>query len=147
MNGEIAGSTAVARAQAEAVAVATKNRQPSLPPQAQSALPSNTGVPAQPTVASKPQSMMPQQMVPKQQNVAAQNIGKSPQNAGSLSQTSPHMSPQTLTPHHSPVSLSNKAASKPPVQNSKNIQPSGGQTPPKVNTPFLWGFFCVFLSS
>ena len=117
-------------AQAEAVAVATKNRQPpvsALP--SQPTLPTNPPVAGQPTVASKPQ------MMSNQASVTPQNIGKSPQNSGNHSQTSPHMSPQTATPpHHSPAQMSGKVtpqiSNKTPTSTAQSPQPAAtAQTP------------------
>jgi hypothetical protein len=156
MNGDIS-TDVVALAKAQAVAVAAKNRQtpvplPSgMPPQTSlanntSAVPNqalsmpNQKQPNMPQQGMMPQAMMSNQAPPMQTH----NIGKSPQNAGNMSQ-SPHMSPQSVTPRQSPgPSIGNKpvAAGQTQMQNPQtpnaatpqpaNSQTPGAQTPPKV---------------
>ena len=150
MNGDISSNADVALAKAQAVAVAAKNRQTPVPMPAgmppQTSLANNTSaVPnQQPNMGQQgimPQAMMSNQAPPMQTH----NIGKSPQNAGNISQ-SPHMSPQTATPRQSPgPSIASKpvTAAQTQMQNQQtpnaatpqpsNLQTPGAQTPPKVS--------------
>ncbi len=157
MNGDISNNADVALAKAQALEVAAKNRQ--IPVPMASSMPVQTSVPSNPTavpnqtlpMSSKPPSMSPQGMMPQpmMSNQAppmpTHNIGKSPQNAGNMSQ-SPHMSPQAVTPRQSPgPSIGNKpaAAAQAQMQNQQspnaatpqptNSQTPGAQTPPKVS--------------
>ena len=166
MNGDISNNADVALAKAQAVAVASKNRQPQLPiaggmpPQtslannsssahANQTLPMSSQVStmSQPSTMSQ-QGMMPQPMVTNQAPpMQTHNIGKSPQNAGNISQ-SPHMSPQTGTPRQSPgpaIASKPVAATQPQLQNPQTpsaatpqnsqttiSQTPGAQTPPRV---------------
>ena len=174
MNGDISNNSDVALAKAQAVAVASKNRQPQLPMAAgmpaQTSLANNNSsahanqtlpmssqasTMPQPSTMSQPSTMpqqgmqMPQPMATNQAPpMQTHNIGKSPQNAGNISQ-SPHMSPQTATPRQSPgpalaggkpvapiqPQLQNpQTPSAATPQNSQTTisQTPGAQTPPRV---------------
>lgn len=160
MNGDISNNADVALAKAQAVAVAAKNRQPQLPvaggmpPQTSLANNSSSAhasqtlpMSSQPSTMSQ-QGMMPQPMLTNQAPpMQTHNIGKSPQNAGNISQ-SPHMSPQTGTPRQSPgpaIASKPVAAAQPQLQNPQTpnaatppnsqttiSQTPGAQTPPRV---------------